>query len=45
MLSGDPSEGPVFNNIKAAPMPPGRGQFISRRTSGQLVQTGYLPES
>jgi S-DNA-T family DNA segregation ATPase FtsK/SpoIIIE len=45
VLSGDPSEGPVFNNIKAAPMPPGRGQFISRRTSGQLVQTGYLPES
>ncbi|NEY31226.1 type VII secretion protein EccCa [Streptomyces sp. PRKS01-65] len=45
VLSGDPSEGPVFNNVKAAPMPPGRGQFISRRSSGQLVQTAYLPES
>ncbi|MEU8570149.1 type VII secretion protein EccCa [Streptomyces pathocidini] len=45
VLSGDPSEGPVFNNIKATQMPPGRGQFVSRRGSGQLVQTGYLPES
>jgi S-DNA-T family DNA segregation ATPase FtsK/SpoIIIE len=35
----------VFNNIKATPQPQGRGQFISRRSSGQLVQTGYLPES
>ncbi len=45
VLSGDPSEGPVFNNLKATPLPQGRGQYISRRTSGQLVQTGYLPES
>ncbi|GGZ39128.1 type VII secretion protein EccCa [Streptomyces poonensis] len=45
VLSGDPSEGPVFNNLKATPQPQGRGQFISRRTSGQLVQTGFLPES
>ncbi|TKA04603.1 type VII secretion protein EccCa [Actinacidiphila oryziradicis] len=45
VLSGDPNEGPVFGSTKATRMPPGRGQFITRRRGAQLIQTGHLPES
>jgi S-DNA-T family DNA segregation ATPase FtsK/SpoIIIE len=45
VLSGDPNEGPVFGSTKAARMPPGRGQFVTRRRGAQLIQTGHLPEN
>ncbi|WP_431965576.1 type VII secretion protein EccCa [Actinacidiphila sp. bgisy160] len=44
LLSGDPGEGPVFGNVKASKLPPGRAQFITRRRGNQLIQTGFLPE-
>lgn len=44
MLSGDRNEGALLGTVKPQPLPPGRGMFVSRRiTSGQLVQTGWLP--
>ncbi|MFE9428857.1 type VII secretion protein EccCa [Kitasatospora sp. NPDC006697] len=44
MLSGNKDEGALLGTAKPQPLPPGRGLFISRRvTSGQMVQTGWLP--
>ncbi|MFD4905755.1 type VII secretion protein EccCa [Kitasatospora purpeofusca] len=44
LLSGNRDEGPLLGNVKPQALPPGRGVFVSRRvTSGQMVQTGWLP--
>ncbi|WP_093798719.1 type VII secretion protein EccCa [Streptomyces sp. Wb2n-11] len=43
VLSGDRSEGALLGNITASQLPPGRGYFHTRRRSGQMVQTGWLP--
>ncbi|UGY93952.1 type VII secretion protein EccCa [Streptomyces gobiensis] len=43
ILSGDPGEGPLMGNFKATRLTPGRGQFVTRKGGGQLVQTGWLP--
>lgn len=43
ILSGDPGEGPLMGNLKAMPLTPGRGQFVTRKKGTQLVQTGWLP--
>ncbi|GAA3759750.1 type VII secretion protein EccCa [Streptomyces tremellae] len=44
VLSGDPGEGDVLGHVRARPMPPGRGTFVSRRRGTPLIQTGWLPE-
>ena len=43
VMSGDPQEGPLVGSTKAARMPQGRGQFVTRKKGAQLVQTGWLP--
>ncbi|MFE5483256.1 type VII secretion protein EccCa [Streptomyces sp. NPDC056527] len=44
ILSGDPGEGDILGNVRARPMPPGRGTFVSRKRGTPLVQLGWLPE-
>ncbi|MGW0122713.1 type VII secretion protein EccCa [Streptomyces sp. NPDC003327] len=44
ILSGDPQEGDILGNVRARPMPPGRGTFVSRKRGTPLVQLGWLPE-
>ncbi|MEV7196107.1 type VII secretion protein EccCa [Streptomyces sp. NPDC093510] len=43
LLSGDPSEGDILGNVRARPMPPGRGTFVSRKRGTALIQVGRLP--
>lgn len=45
ILSGDPGEGDILGSVRARPMPPGRGTFVSRKRGTPLVQLGWLPES
>ncbi|NEC68514.1 type VII secretion protein EccCa [Streptomyces sp. SID9727] len=46
VLSGHPGEGELLGNVKARPLPPGRGLFVTRRGASALVQTGWLePET
>lgn len=44
VLSGDPGEGDILGNVRARPMPVGRGFFVSRKRGAPLVQLGRLPE-
>ncbi|MFK4104788.1 type VII secretion protein EccCb [Streptomyces sp. NPDC019531] len=44
VLSGDPGEGSLIGGVRPRPLPPGRGQFVSRGRGTVLVQTGWLPE-
>ncbi|MDH2393114.1 type VII secretion protein EccCa [Streptomyces sp. HNM0663] len=44
IMSGDPAEGDILGNVRARPMPPGRGTFVSRRRGAPLVQLGLLPD-
>ncbi|MFF1489555.1 type VII secretion protein EccCa [Streptomyces sp. NPDC058319] len=41
LLSCPPSEGYVFNNVRPKVMPPGRGNYITRRSTTQ-IQLGLL---
>ncbi|MEU3570234.1 type VII secretion protein EccCa [Kitasatospora sp. NPDC036755] len=44
ILSGNRDEGALLGTVKPQALPPGRGVYVSRRvTSGQMVQTGWLP--
>jgi len=38
LLSGDPSEGPLLDGIRASGQPPGRGLLVRRRREPVLVQ-------
>ncbi|MFJ3664709.1 type VII secretion protein EccCa [Streptomyces sp. NPDC090119] len=44
VLSGDPSEGDILGTVRARPMPPGRGVFVSRKRGTSLIQLGLLPQ-
>ncbi|MFD8968487.1 type VII secretion protein EccCa [Streptomyces sp. NPDC059568] len=44
ILSGDPGEGDILGNVRARPMPPGRGTFVSRKRGAPLVQVGWLAD-
>ncbi|MEU5365209.1 type VII secretion protein EccCa [Streptomyces sp. NPDC005925] len=44
ILSGDPSEGDILGSVRARPMPPGRGVFVSRKRGTPLIQVGLLPQ-
>ncbi|EST23101.1 hypothetical protein N566_26145 [Streptomycetaceae bacterium MP113-05] len=43
VLSGDSQEGDILGNVRAQPMPPGRGFFVSRKRGTPLIQTGLHP--
>ncbi|MFF5338553.1 type VII secretion protein EccCa [Streptomyces sp. NPDC013181] len=43
VLSGHPNEGELLGNVKARPLPPGRGVFVPRRGTPTLIQAGWLP--
>jgi len=44
VLSGDPSEGDILGTVRARPMPPGRGVFVSRKRGTSLIQVGLLQQ-
>ncbi|GHB11915.1 type VII secretion protein EccC [Streptomyces thermoviolaceus subsp. thermoviolaceus] len=44
VLSGDPSEGDILGTVRARPMPPGRGVFVSRKRGTSLIQVGMLTQ-
>lgn len=44
VLSGDPSEGDILSTVRARPMPPGRGVFVSRKRGTSLIQVGLLQQ-
>ncbi|MBC2867692.1 type VII secretion protein EccCa [Streptomyces mexicanus] len=44
VLSGDPSEGDILGTVRARPMPPGRGVFVSRKRGTSLIQVGLLTQ-
>nr|WP_202420490.1 type VII secretion protein EccCa [Actinomadura rayongensis] len=39
IMSGSKEEGPLFGEVRATPLPPGRGTLTGRRTGPRLVQT------
>jgi S-DNA-T family DNA segregation ATPase FtsK/SpoIIIE len=43
IMSGDKDEGPLLGNVRPAPMPPGRGWLVTRRTGARLIQVAHLP--
>jgi S-DNA-T family DNA segregation ATPase FtsK/SpoIIIE len=45
LMSGSPDEGPLLGNIKPAPMPPGRGTLVTRRSGQQLIQVAWLGDA
>ncbi|MER5728447.1 type VII secretion protein EccCa [Streptomyces sp. NPDC002138] len=44
ILSGDRNEGDILGNVRARPMPPGRGTFVSRKRGTPLIQAGWLAD-
>ncbi|WP_354670956.1 type VII secretion protein EccCa [Actinomadura sp. DC4] len=42
ILSGTKEEGALFGDVRARPLPPGRGYFVERRTGTRLIQTAFL---
>jgi DNA segregation ATPase FtsK/SpoIIIE, S-DNA-T family len=38
IMSGNPDEGALFGGVRPAPLPPGRGVLVRRRTGNSLVQ-------
>lgn len=45
IMSGDRSEGGLLNNIRARPLPPGRGQLVQTGRPVQTIQTYLNPET
>lgn len=43
ILSGNKDEGYLFGNVRAHPLPPGRGYHVDRRFGARLAQTAFLP--
>ncbi|MFU8873877.1 type VII secretion protein EccCa [Micromonospora sp. SL4-19] len=43
VMSGGPEEGPLVGQVKAGPLPPGRGRLVTRRDGVRLVQLAHLP--
>lgn len=44
VMTGHRSEGQLFPGVYAAARPPGRGTFVRRGESDQLIQTAVVPE-
>ncbi|WP_200210215.1 type VII secretion protein EccCa [Micromonospora coerulea] len=43
VMSGGPEEGVLVGQVKAGPLPPGRGRLVTRREGVRLVQLAHLP--
>ncbi|MEV7009917.1 type VII secretion protein EccCa [Streptosporangium sp. NPDC051022] len=43
ILSGNKDEGYLFGNVRAHPLPPGRGYVVDRKYGARLSQTAFLP--
>ncbi|SCL66884.1 type VII secretion protein EccCa [Micromonospora chersina] len=43
VMSGGPEEGPLVGQVKAGPLPAGRGRLVTRREGVRLVQLAHLP--
>ncbi|MFE9692037.1 type VII secretion protein EccCa [Micromonospora sp. NPDC005806] len=43
VMSGGPEEGTLVGQVKAGPLPPGRGRLVTRREGVRLVQLAHLP--
>ncbi|MEV0427010.1 type VII secretion protein EccCa [Micromonospora sp. NPDC050495] len=43
VMSGGPEEGALVGQVKAGPLPPGRGRLVTRRDGVRLVQLAHLP--
>ncbi|MCW3841081.1 type VII secretion protein EccCa [Micromonospora yasonensis] len=43
VMSGGPEEGALVGQVKAGPLPPGRGRLVTRREGVRLVQLAHLP--
>ncbi|MFI9554108.1 type VII secretion protein EccCa [Nonomuraea endophytica] len=42
IMSGSKDEGYLFNNVRAQPLPPGRGTLVDRKFGTRLIQTAFL---
>jgi S-DNA-T family DNA segregation ATPase FtsK/SpoIIIE len=42
IMSGSKDEGALFGEVRAQPLPPGRGTHVDRRTGRRLIQTAYI---
>ncbi|MFI6032057.1 type VII secretion protein EccCa [Amycolatopsis magusensis] len=43
VMSGSKDEGPLIGDVKAGPLPPGRGTLVSRRLGTGLLQVAWTP--
>ncbi|NIJ14184.1 S-DNA-T family DNA segregation ATPase FtsK/SpoIIIE [Saccharomonospora amisosensis] len=43
VMNGSKDEGQLLGNVKASPMPPGRGVFVSRKAGKQLMHVSWIP--
>ncbi|MFE0026315.1 type VII secretion protein EccCa [Amycolatopsis sp. NPDC059021] len=43
VMNGSKDEGTLVGNIKAGPMPPGRGNMLTRKWGKQLIQVSWIP--
>ncbi|PRX43976.1 S-DNA-T family DNA segregation ATPase FtsK/SpoIIIE [Prauserella shujinwangii] len=42
VMNGSKDEGQLLGNVKAGPMPPGRGVFVSRKAGKQLMHVSWI---
>ena len=42
VMNGSKDEGQLLGNVKAGPMPPGRGYFVSRKVGKKLMQVSWI---
>ncbi|MFC4001521.1 type VII secretion protein EccCa [Prauserella oleivorans] len=42
VMNGSKDEGNLLGNVKASPMPPGRGVFVSRKVGKQLMHVSWI---
>lgn len=42
VMSGSKDEGTLLGNVKASPMPPGRGNLVSRKVGKQLMHVSWI---
>ncbi|WP_007024961.1 type VII secretion protein EccC [Saccharomonospora iraqiensis] len=42
VMNGSKDEGQLLGNVKAGPMPPGRGYFVSRKVGKQLMHVSWI---
>lgn len=43
IMNGSRDEGQLLGNVRASPMPPGRGTMVSRKAGKQLMHVSWIP--